>query len=155
MRFFRKNKMAGSYPPEKSSRYRSLPSARHYRFAIFLCAVHYLCVIAMITTAVLLVLKPDQRASKLLIATAVCTIVSWFFAFLKRRTTLCPLCKGTPLLESGAHYHQRARRLPPLSHATTTILSVLFLQKFRCMYCGSDYDLLKRPGRKNTDSAQS
>jgi len=146
--------MPKSYAAGKSARYRSLPSAYHYRFAIFLCAIHYLCVMAMITTAVLLVLRPDQRASELLIATAACTIVSWFVALLKRRSTLCPLCKGTPLLESGAHYHHSARRLPPFSHATSTILSLLFLQRFRCMYCGSDYDLLKPPARKSTVSSK-
>ena len=147
--------MAKSYAAENPPRYRSLRSAYHYRFAIFLCAIHYLCLISLITTAVLLVLHPDEKASRLLIAAAVCTALSWFTAFLKRRTTLCPLCKGTPLLESGAHHHQRARRFPPFSHATSTILSILFLQKFRCMYCGTDYDLLKHPGRENTNPTKS
>lgn len=135
---------------DRTARYRSLPSAHHFRFAVTLCAIHYLCLIAMVTTAVLLVMHPDQRASKLLIATTAATIGTWFVALLKRRVTMCPLCKGTPLLESGALLHERARHIPLLSHGVSATLSILFLQKFRCMYCGTDYDLLKNPSRHRT-----
>jgi transposase-like protein len=60
--------------------------------------------------------------------------------------TICPLCKGTPLVETGARLHERANGCP-LTHGTSTILSILFLQRFRCMYCGTDYDLLKESKR--------
>lgn len=112
-----------------------------------LCAIHYLCLITTIATAVLLVIHPEPKAYTLLVATTAATILSWFIALLKRRATMCPLCKGTPLVESGARLHERARRLLPFSHDTSAILSILFLQRFRCMYCSADYDLLKESDR--------
>lgn len=150
MWFFRKNKNEPESEPERAIRCRSLPSAHHFRFAVALSAIHYLCLITMLTTAVMLILYPDQRASKLLIATTAATIGSWFLALLKRRVTICPLCKGTPLVESGALLHERAKRLPPFPHGVSAILSVLFLQRFRCMYCGTDYDLLKESTRHHS-----
>lgn len=152
MWFFRKNKNNPDSEAERVVRCRSLPSAHHFRFAVTLCAIHYLCLITMLTTAVMLILYPDQRASRLLIATTAATIASWFLALLKRRSTMCPLCKGTPLVESGARLHERAQRLPPLTHGTSTILSILFLLRFRCMYCGTDYDLLKESRRHHSSS---
>jgi hypothetical protein len=144
---FRKNKHKPESEPDRANRRRSLPFAHHFQFAVALSAIHYLCLVTMVTTGIMLILYPDQRASKLLIATTAATIGTWFLALLKRRTTLCPLCKGTPLIESGARLHERAKRLPPFTHGTTSILSVLFLQRFRCMYCGTDYDLLKESTR--------
>jgi hypothetical protein len=152
MRLFRKSKREPEFEPERVIRCRSLPSAHHFRFAVGLCAIHYLCLITMLTTAVMLILYPDQRASKLLIATTAATIATWFLALLRRRVTLCPLCKGTPLVESGALLHERAKRLAPLPHGVSTILSILFLQRFRCMYCGTDYDMLKESTRHHSGS---
>jgi hypothetical protein len=150
MWFFKRNKNIPESVPDRVVRCRSLPSAHHFRFAVTLCALHYLCLITMLTTAGMLILYPDQRASKLLIATTAATIASWFLALLRRRVTLCPLCKGTPLVESGALLHERAKRIPPLTHGTTSILSILFLHRFRCMYCGTDYDLLKESTRHHS-----
>jgi hypothetical protein len=134
--------------PDKVARCRSLPSAYHFRVAVTLSAIHYLSLIAMLTTGILLIAYPDDRASRLLILATATSIGTWFLAFFKRRTTVCPLCKGTPLIASGALVHARARRMPPLNHATSAILSILLFQRFRCMYCGTDYDLLKEPARQ-------
>ena len=71
----------------------------------------------------------------------------WLVAYFKRRSAHCPLCKGTPLLNTGARTHMRARRLFPFSHGVTATFSILAVQRFRCMYCGSDYDLLKPRSR--------
>jgi len=70
--------------------------------------------------------------------------LSWVLCFLKRRSARCPLCKGTPFLDTGALTHRKASRLFPLNHGTSAVLSTLFTQRFRCMYCGTRYDLLKR-----------
>ena len=63
----------------------------------------------------------------------------------RRRSARCPLCKGSPLYDSGAVKHAKAHRMRPLNHGATAVLSILFLNRFRCMYCGTPYDMLKAP----------
>lgn len=150
MRFVRGKNNTPDSQPVKVNRCRSLPHAKKFRLAVALCAIHYLCLMAMISTAVMLILHPGRTAAMLLIATTAATISTWFLALLKKRATLCPLCKGTPLIESGALLHERAKRLPPFTHGVSTTLSILVLQTFRCMYCGSDFDLLKESSQHRT-----
>lgn len=124
-------------------RARSVPSARPFRVAVFFSALHFLGLIATATALAEFFLRPSQLASRLLVAGLVFSAVSWLIAYFKRRTVHCPLCKGTPLVNSGALPHMRARRMHPFNHGISSVLSILATQKFRCMYCGSDYDLLK------------
>ena len=135
--------------PDKArfQRARSVPSPRPFRVAVFFCAIHYLGVIASLTALVCFFMQPSQAASRVLIGAMIFSAITWLIAFFKRRSTYCPLCKGTPLINSGARTHVRARRILPFNHGTTAVLSILASQKFRCMYCGSDYDLLKPPTR--------
>ena len=72
------------------------------------------------------------------------SLATWLISYLRRRSARCPLCKGSPLLESGAVKHAKAYRLRPFNHGATAVLGILFLNRFRCMYCGTPYDLLKR-----------
>lgn len=129
------------------SRARSLPSAQPFRVAAFFSAMHYLGLIASLTTLGCFLLKPSQAAIQILLGGMVFSALTWLIAFFKRRSTFCPLCKGTPLLNTGACTHVRARRFSPFNHGITAILSILSTQKFRCMFCGSDFDLLKPPTR--------
>ncbi len=88
-------------------------------------------------------LRPSHLASRFLVAGIIVSALSWLIAYFKRRGVLCPLCKGTPLVNSGARPHVRARRIGPLNHGMSAVFSIMATQKFRCMYCGSNYDLLK------------
>lgn len=133
--------------PARISRARSLPSAGPFRVAVFLFALHYLGLVATLTALVAFVREPSQLASHILLGGMAFSAITWFVAYFKRRSTYCPLCKGTPLVNSGAHTHVRAKRIFPFNHGITATLSILISQKFRCMYCGSDYDLLKPPTR--------
>jgi hypothetical protein len=124
-------------------RARSLPSARPTRVVVLISAIHYLGLIASVTALVCVLKKPGQMAANLFVGCMIFSAVTWMVAFFKRRSTFCPLCKGTPFINSGARVHMRARRLFPFNHGVTATLSVIAMQKFRCMYCGSYYDLLK------------
>lgn len=130
--------------PNAAARARSIPYRWPFFSALFWTAVYYLCLISWMTCAVMFAIKRDQLTSKLLIGAMLLSVLSWIWAFFKRRAARCPLCKGTPLLNSGALPHGRAVRLAPLNHGTTACLSLLFTQEFRCMYCGNLYDLMKR-----------
>ncbi len=134
-------------PMAKEHRARSLPSASPFRVAVFFSSLHYLGWIATITTMVSFYLVPCHEATEVLIGCMVFCAITWLIAFFKRRNTFCPLCKGTPLMETGARVHVRAKRIFPCNHGVSATLTILATQKFRCMYCGSDYDLLKPPSR--------
>jgi uncharacterized membrane protein (UPF0136 family) len=120
-----------------------VPSARPFRVAVFLTSLHFLGLIATVTALVGFFLQPSMLASRLLVAGIIFSALSWLIAYFKRRGVHCPLCKGTPLINSGALPHARARRIGPFNHGVSAVLSIMATQKFRCMYCGSDYDLLK------------
>lgn len=125
------------------SRARSVPSARPFRVAVFFTSLYLLSLIASVTALVGFLLQPSQLASRLLVAGIVFSAFTWLIAYFIRREVHCPLCKGTPLVNSGALPHTRARRIGPFNHGMSAVLSIMATQKFRCMYCGSEYDLLK------------
>ena len=80
---------------------------------------------------------------------AITLLISYF----TRRNARCPLCRGTPLLNSGALAHKNSFCLRPFNHGYTAVLSIAFTQRLTCMYCGTKYDLLKESStrsRKNT-----
>jgi hypothetical protein len=116
------------------SRARSLPSARPFRVAVFFTSLHYLAVVATLSALGMVLTHPSQLASGFFVGGLVASAITW-------------LCRGTPLLNTGAHTHARAWRFFPLNHGTTAVVSIMCCQRFRCMYCGSDYDLLKPSSR--------
>jgi hypothetical protein len=136
-----------SLPPAKVRflHARSLPFKRPFYVAVFFSALHFLGLIMTVTALVLFVAEPSQSARNLILGGIGLSVVTWMIAFFKRRAAHCPLCKGTPLLNSGARPHSRAKRLFPFSHGVSATLSIIATQTFRCMYCGSDFDLLKTP----------
>jgi len=127
----------------KSPRARAVPHGRPFKVAVLFAALHYLGLIATATAMVSVLMDPHPMAPRVLVGALVFSGVTWLIAYIKRRGVHCPLCKGTPLINSGAMPHVRARRIPPFNHGVSAILSILATHRFRCMYCGSDYDLLK------------
>ena len=127
----------------RTPRARSVPNARPFRVAVFFMVLHYLGLIAAVTAMVSVFIDPHPLAPRVMIAALAFSGVNWLIAYFKRRAAQCPLCKGTPLINSGAMPHARARRIPPFNHGVSAMLTILACHKFRCMYCGSDYDLLK------------
>ncbi|MEO5714433.1 MAG: hypothetical protein ABIT37_13175 [Luteolibacter sp.] len=107
--------------------------------------IHYLGLVTTVTSFVCYFIQPSVLASDFVVGGLAFSAASWLLAFFKRRAAHCPLCKGTPLVNSGAHTHAKAFRLVPFNHGITAVLSIIATQRFRCMYCGSDYDLLKPP----------
>jgi len=126
---------------------RSLQHRSPFVFAVIWTSIHYLCLLGTITAFVAFFLNPTKLATEVILACVILAGLSWWIAFFRRRAAHCPLCKGTPLVNSGALTHQKALRIGPLNHGVTAILSVIAKQGFRCMYCGSDFDMLKTPAR--------
>jgi hypothetical protein len=134
-------------PPAKGRglRARSLPSSRPFTVAVVWSALHYLGVITTITAFALFFREQSQLAVKVILGALAFSVATWLIAFFKRRSAFCPLCKGTPLINSGALAHSRARRIYPFNHGVSATFSIIASQTFCCMYCGSDFDLLKTP----------
>ena len=130
---------------EKSSaaRARSLPHRSSFVWSTIWSSLFFIGLFASVTCFVLFFVFPSPLATKALVGSIAFSGVMWFFSFLKRRETFCPLCRGTPLMNTGARAHSRAVRIPPLNHGVTAVLSILACQKFCCMFCGTSYDLLK------------
>jgi hypothetical protein len=101
--------------------------------------------LAAVTTIVIFMLHPTHLATEVLIACIIFCAFTWLLAFFKRRSTHCPLCKGTPLINTGALAHQKATKIWPLNHGVSATLSIIATQTFRCMYCGTAFDLMKTP----------
>lgn len=137
-----------SVASESNVRARSVHDKGPYKFAVFLTLVHYLSIVALVTCVVIFILNPKQASVPPLIGSIVATLFTWLVAFIKRRSVRCPLCKGTPLLDGGASKNAKAYRLPPLNYGNTAVLGILFLSRFRCMYCGTPYDMLKKPSNQ-------
>jgi hypothetical protein len=142
----------------KALRARSLPSSGPFNVAAFFSALQYMGMITVVTAFILMFLEPSPLAVKVIVGSIGFSALMWFIAFFKRRSARCPLCKGTPLINSGAHAHSRATRIFPFNHGVSATLSILATQTFRCMYCGSDFDLLKTPshlrGQQDEDNEE-
>jgi len=131
-----------------SPRPRGLPFRGAFIWATVFSAISYLAMIAAGTSIVLFALYPSVPARNAILISLAFGVSAWLLAFLKRRSAYCPLCKGTPLLDTGARPHNKAVRVRPLSHGVTAVLSILTTQQFRCMFCGSHFDLLKLPAHQ-------
>jgi DNA-directed RNA polymerase subunit RPC12/RpoP len=131
----------------KVLRARSVPSAKPFRVATFLWGLHCLGLVVTLTALAAVFLHPNAQVPWIMAGGLAFSGLMWLIAFFKRRAATCPLCKGTPLVNSGAMPHLRARRVWPLNHGVCAMLSIMATQRFRCMYCGSHYDLLKERTR--------
>lgn len=131
--------------PKNATKARSLRHPRPFVLAVALAAVHFLTLVAAITSVVLFIMDPRHLTMLLLLGSVAASIFTWILAYFKRKAALCPLCKGTPLFNSGAIPHPNATRLRPFNYGLSAVLSLLFTHHFRCMYCGCRYDLLREP----------
>ncbi|MGJ8697247.1 MAG: hypothetical protein ACSHYF_13095 [Verrucomicrobiaceae bacterium] len=106
-------------------------------------AILYLLLVALLTSAAVYAVVQTKASAYLLVAIMAATLLTWCASLFKRREARCPLCKGTPLLNTGAHLHEKAYKLPLLNHGNTNAVRTIFTQRLRCMYCGTPYDFLK------------
>lgn len=127
---------------------RSIRHKRPFVLAAAASALHFLCLLATATCGTIFVLDPQQHTVRALVGCLALTIFTWLVAYFRRRSAVCPLCKGTPMLHSGALPHAKAVRMPPFNHGVTAVLSTLASQQFTCMYCGCRFDLLKESSQQ-------
>ena len=132
----------------KAYRARAVPYSKPFWAALFFFVLHVLVLVATVAVFVLAITNPNPMIPKLVVAGLSLSALTWMIAYFKRRSVRCPLCKGTPLINSGASPHPRAWRMSLLNHGVSAICSILLTQRFRCMYCGSDFDLLKSKSSK-------
>jgi hypothetical protein len=127
----------------RSKGYRSLPVRRRFVAAMGWFFLHGLGVLAAAILFHLAVTTRQPRAIDGLLAAVAIMAVTWFIALLFRRAAKCPLCRGTPLHDNGNVKHPKARKFGPLNPGVSAMLSLLVTQRFRCMDCGTPFDLMK------------
>jgi hypothetical protein len=132
--------------------YRSIPHRRPYIEAAILALLKYFTAIAAITLGVILVLGGETLVRHGFIGAVVAFAVIWLIGYIRRFTVKCPLCKGTPLLDSAASKHKNAVRFRPLNYGTTAQLSLILSHRFRCMYCGTGFNLMRNSSTKRRKS---
>lgn len=125
-------------------RARSVPYKRPFVEAILFTVVFYLSLAATTTVLFTCFALQQTATAKLLGISIGASAVLWLFSFLRRRAARCPLCKGTPLADSGAHKHVEAKRFFPLNYGTSNVVRSIITQKFIYPYCGTPFDLLKQ-----------
>ena len=132
--------------PNLGQRDRSVPYKKPFIIAVISMLMFYLAMIGLATAIIAFVFSTKElqhRAAYIIAGLLGSSIFLWIFAFLMRRKANCPLCKCTPLLDNLALKHQKATKLWPLNYGNTAILGILFNQRWRCMYCGTPFDILK------------
>lgn len=111
--------------------------------ATFLWFIHFLSLLTLGACIYLFAVHRNKVAMYAAVGALGLVVLTWGMAFFQRKAALCPMCKGTPLLPSGANPHEKAAKWPLLNHGVTAVLSILFAQRFTCMYCGARFDMLK------------
>ena len=131
-----------------SARARSVPFKRPFVRAILAAAVFYLLLLGAAAALYAFLTSQSRETGILLAALTLGTGLTWLVSLYFRKKASCPLCKGTPYLDNRAHYHAKAVRFFPFNHGTTNLLRSLVRQRFRCQFCGSPFDLLKKTARE-------
>ena len=124
-------------------RARTLPHKYHYQISLYWAVLFYTLILCIIAAGIGFALDTNQNNAFLLIGLVFAGIVVWPLGYLARRKATCPLCKGTPLLDSQASKHVKAVRILPFNYGTTNILKAIFARRIRCHFCGTPYDMLK------------
>lgn len=138
---------------------RSMTHSSPYYTAVAWSVLNLLCNAATVIIISLYFYDPSsmgmnsRRPLAIIIGGVSICLLTFVIAFIKRRNAKCPLCKGTPLLNTGARPHVHAVSVTPFNHGYTAVLSILLTQKVCCMYCGTKYDLLKTSGHKRRRDA--
>lgn len=131
---------------------RSLPFKRAYVAAMIVTFVHYMAMVATLTLTFILIRTGEEGVALWLLISLGLLGLSWGIGFIFRRAASCPLCKGTPLLDTRAAKHRKAVRIKPLNFGATALLHLTFSSRFRCMYCGTPFDLQRKPGSHHEHS---
>lgn len=132
-----------------------MPYRRTFVVAVLWTLAHYLSILGAATALGVFFAEPTAWGARLVAGLVGLGGFTWLLSFISRRRAHCPLCKGTPLIASGAMPHRNATRLPPLNYGHSAVVGILFRQKFRCMYCGAPYDMLKVPSHARRDSDEA
>jgi len=135
-------------------RARSVPHKGSFIRAVVWISLFFLGVVMSITAAAVFSIEsylnpePPKILAYTLIASLGLTGVMWVFGYIARKHAICSLCRSTPYLDNGANFHTKAEKIFPINYSHTNCLKSIFFQQFRCQYCGTPYDYLKKHARR-------
>jgi hypothetical protein len=134
-------------PPEKEATRSSQASLRPFPAPLDPCvlgSLFLISVICFITSIGIYIANQSRQSAFLVIIILVLTLFLWLLSLFKRRTERCPLCHGTPYLNTAANKHVKATKLPFLNYGISNLMRTIFTRKFRWMFCGQLDDFLKK-----------
>ena len=126
-----------------SNRARSVPYRGAFVGSVALCAIVFTCIIGVVAAGVSLALERNLATGLALAGFMLAGALFWILSYLKRREAMCPLCRGTPLLDNRAHHHPKAVRFGPINYGITNVIRIMATLQFRCHLCGTPFDILK------------
>ncbi|BDS08197.1 hypothetical protein NT6N_32370 [Oceaniferula spumae] len=132
--------------PNLGQRDRSVPYKRPFVLAVLSTLAFYLSVIALLAGIIAFFLATKElqhRTAYVIAGLLIACAFTWLFAYLMRRRATCPLCKCTPLLDNLALKHEKSFKAWPMNYGHTAVLNIVFTQRWRCMYCGTPFDITK------------
>ena len=136
-------------PSRRSRHDYSVPHKGPFLVCVAFALLHFLSLVSVATFGYILLRTHDLSIARWLALSVVAVGITWLMSFAARRVTRCPLCKGTPLLDTPATKHHKAVRLKPFNYGTTAQLHLIFTHRFRCMDCGTPFDLLRKRGQRH------
>lgn len=130
-------------------RFRSVPHRAVFYRAVIWSFLHFFCLFSTFAVATLFFFHRSQvnlaQYQRFFLIGVAGSVFTLFISYFQRRSARCPLCIGTPLLNTGARAHKKSQCFGPLNQGQSAMISIIFSQKFSCMYCGTRYDLLRMP----------
>ncbi|MFM2297142.1 MAG: hypothetical protein RL117_849 [Verrucomicrobiota bacterium] len=115
--------------------YRTLRPIIWIRLCAFFYLFSYLFSFALFFFAVYAILYHNQEIMLQLLAGIGIYVTSWILYIWTSSLSKCPLCRSGPMSGKRCAKHRNARAILG-SYRLTVALSIIFLNRFRCPYCG-------------------
>lgn len=116
-------------------RYRSIRPIIWLKISTLLYLFSHFYTFALIGFAFYAILHDSREIMLQLLYGIILYALCWFLYLWTSSLTNCPLCRSGPMSSKGCAKHRNAKSMLG-SYRLMVALSVLFLRRFRCPYCG-------------------
>jgi len=137
-----------------SQRARSIPHKPPFVWSVLWIALYYVFLVMALTAGTIfcieVYLSPEipKTLAFIMVGCIGATTLVWLIGYFTRKGAICSLCRATPYFENGATFHVKAEKTFPFNYSHTNFMKSVFLQRFRCQYCGTPYDYRKKHVRR-------
>lgn len=134
----------------KTPRNAERPHGVSYRKPFYVATFFWLCTLLTLLPVMAGILyfyqKQSLKSFKLLGLAIILHLGTVFICFLARKAARCTLCRAHTLVDGKSRKHDKAYKIRPFSYASTSCLTILTSNRFRCQHCGTSF--IVKPNRK-------